>query len=122
MDLNLIKEFLVKINLTSVLLVLMFIAASVLTLKFDQNISSLPGIISICSFIMACLITMITIVGIISKEMYEPIIKNYQNQISDLKSNHRHVEKSYQETLSNKQNNKLESNLKIRNPSSTESS
>lgn len=100
------KELVKKIELQSVLVLLLTLLFGYLLLNKDNSFSIPAGILGSVSIIMGLLYTFGSFFSNQIKESYKDVITEYKNTITTLRMSHKDIQKSYQNTLSSQNNTK----------------
>jgi len=93
-------ELVKKIELQSVLVLFLTLLFGLLLLNKDNSLSSPAGILGSVSIVMGLLYTFGSFFSNQIKESYKDVIAEYKNTIFTLRTSHKDIEKSYQDTLS----------------------
>ena len=92
-------ELVKKIELQSVLVLFLTLLFGFLLLDKDNSLSSPAGILGSVSIGMGLLYTFGSFFSNQIKESYKDVIAEYKNTISTLRTSHKDIQKSYQDTL-----------------------
>jgi|GEM_PF-1940082 len=93
-------ELIKKIELQSVLVLFLTLLFGFMLLNKDNSLSSPAGILGSISIGMGLLYTFGSFFSNQIKESYKDVISEYKNTISTLRTSHKGIQKSYQDTLS----------------------
>lgn len=94
------QELIKKIELQSVLVLFLTLLFGWLLLNKDNSLSSPAGILGSVLIGMGLLYTFGSFFSNQIKESYKDVIGEYKNTITTLRSSHKDIQKSYQDTLS----------------------
>ena len=103
---SILKDLVRKIELQSILVLLITLLFGCILLYIDNSLSSPAGILGSISIFFGILYTFGSFFSNQIKESYKDVIVEYKSTISTLKSSHREIQKYYKETLSDQQINK----------------
>lgn len=95
------QELVKKIELQSVLVLFITLAAGCWLLNGANNFSTPRGILGTISISVGLLYTIISFLSNQIRESYKDVISEYKNTIGTLRSSHKDIQKSYQDTISN---------------------
>ena len=96
------QELIKKIELQSVLVLLITLVAGCWLLDGINNLSTPRGILGTISISVGLIYTIISFFSNQIRESYKDVIGEYKNTIGTLRSSHKDIQKSYQETISSK--------------------
>jgi uncharacterized membrane protein len=95
------KELIKKIELQSVLVLFLTLLFGFLLLSKDNSLSNPAGVLGSVSIVIGLLYTFGSFFSNQIKESYKDVILEYKDTIFTLKTSHKNIQESYQDTLSN---------------------
>ena len=102
-----LKELINKIELQSIIVLLLTLLAGYFLLKIDNSFKTPAGILGTISIAFGILYTFGSFFSNQIRESYKDVISEYKATISTLRSSHKDIQKSYQDTLNSKQKNQI---------------
>lgn len=95
-----IKELIKKIELQSILVLFISLSFGYFLLRIENNFSSPAGILGSLCIGLGLIYTLGSFFSNQLKENHKDLIAGYKETIATLKSTHKHIQKSYSESLS----------------------
>jgi hypothetical protein len=102
-----IKELIKKIELQSILVLLLTLLAGYFLLKIDNSFNTPAGILGTISIGFGILYTFGSFFSNQIRESYKDVILEYKATISTLRSSHKDIQKSYQDTMGTQKENQV---------------
>ena len=102
-----LKELIKKIELQSIIVLLLTLLAGYFLLKIDNSFNTPAGILGTISIGFGILYTFGSFFSNQIRESYKDVISEYKATISTLRSSHKDIQKSYKDNLSTKQETQI---------------
>lgn len=101
-----LKELVKKIELQSIVVLLLTLLAGYFLLKIDNSFTTPAGILGTVSISFGILYTFGSFFSNQIRESYKDVILEYKATIATLRSTHKDIQKSYKDTLDTTQESK----------------
>ena len=102
-----LKELVHKIEHQSIVVLFITLLAGVVLLRSDPGLSTAAGIMGVVLLASAVLYTFVSFFSNHYRESYRDLITEYKSQIRTLKSMQKFTQKSYESTITNREDSRM---------------